>query len=228
MPVRSYRWLLLTLALTGFAVDQASKYGVFRWLYNGGEPAAGSWFRYEPPLGCNVFVLIPGAFRLTAQFTGVEPPASGLRPLQTWSGPTMPYVNKGALFGQRVTDWLGLGPNYKWVDNLFFSAVSLLAAVGILVWGTRPAVARDRWLTTALGLILAGTLGNMYDRMVFDGVRDFFDFHLINWPVFNVADCCLVVGAGLLLLQAVFVPAEPAEPAEKPAAVTAGSGGPVS
>jgi lipoprotein signal peptidase len=54
-----------------------------------------------------------------------------------------------------------------------------------------------------LGLILAGTLGNLYDRILFNGVRDFFHWdYLYNWPVFNVADCCLVVGAGLLLVQA--------------------------
>jgi len=32
-------------------------------------------------------------------------------------------------------------------------------------------------------------------------------FHWIEWPVFNVADCCLVAGAGLLLLQAFWAPA---------------------
>jgi lipoprotein signal peptidase len=39
--------------------------------------------------------------------------------------------------------------------------------------------------------------------VVFGGVRDFLYFYLIDWPVFNVADSCLVVGALLLLAQAV-------------------------
>src|SRR2546423_1759241 len=62
--------------------------------------------------------------------------------------------------------------------------------------------ARHRALCAALGLILAGTLGNLYDRLIFDGVRDFLYFHWFEWPVFNFADCCLVSGACLLLLQA--------------------------
>jgi len=65
----------------------------------------------------------------------------------------------------------------------------------------------------ALGLILAGTLGNLYDRVVFGGVRDFLFFYYINWPVFNVADCCLVCGAFLLLIQAFWVHPAAKEPA---------------
>jgi lipoprotein signal peptidase len=57
-------------------------------------------------------------------------------------------------------------------------------------------------------MILAGTLGNLFDRVVFHGVRDFLYFYWFEWPVFNVADCLLVCGAGLLLLQAFFAPQE--------------------
>ena len=81
--------------------------------------------------------------------------------------------------------------------------VSLLAALAIIYWSTQPATARDAWLCAALGLILAGTLGNLYDRLLFNGVRDFLHWNLLfDWPVFNLADCCLVCGAGLLLVQA--------------------------
>jgi lipoprotein signal peptidase len=45
-------------------------------------------------------------------------------------------------------------------------------------------------------------MGNLYDRVVFGGVRDFLHFYKFEWPVFNIADCCLVLGAGLLLVQA--------------------------
>jgi lipoprotein signal peptidase len=198
MAQPSFRWLLITLAVVGLTVDQATKYGVFRWLYNGGEGRA--------------VEVVPGWFRLIAQFDPTTPPCDcALNGLQTWSGPTMPRVNHGALFG--------LGGSKKSTANWFFAGVSLAAAAAILVWGTRRGPAREKWLSAALGLILGGTIGNLYDRLVFGGVRDFLYFYYIEWPVFNVADCCLVVGAGLLLFQAVFIPPPPEpSPAGEPAA----------
>ena len=124
----------------------------------------------------------------------------------------MPRVNHGALFG--------LGQGRKATANWFFAGVSIAAAAAILVWGTRRGPARERWLCAALGLILGGTVGNLYDRLVFGGVRDFLHFYYVEWPVFNAADCCLVVGAGLLLFQAVFVP----PPAPQPAAEAEAAG----
>src|SRR5262249_16267593 len=117
--------------------------------------------------------------------------------------PWRPHVNQGALFGF-LRHW------QAWA-NTGFALVSLLAAVAIAYWSTQPATARDAWLCAALGFILAGTLGNFYDRLVFHGVRDFLHWnYLFDWPVFNFADCCLVSGAGLLLLQAFASVAAPA------------------
>ena len=117
----------------------------------------------------------------------------------------MPRVNHGALFG--------IGGSRKGLANGIFAAVSVAAAIAIVVWGTRRTTAREKGLMAALGLILGGTVGNLYDRLVFGGVRDFLHFCVVrsdgsiafDWPVFNIADCCLVVGAALLLIQAVFV-----------------------
>ena len=118
---------------------------------------------------------------------------------QTADGKEALHVNQGALFG-----WL-----QKWGvhANTGFAMVSLIAALVIIVWGSLRSTAGDRNLCISLGLILGGTLGNLYDRMFFGGVRDFLHWHWgVNWPVFNVADCCLVVGASLLLVQAFFAP----------------------
>jgi len=192
MPDRSYRWALLALGLFGFVADQATKYGVFNWLYEPGKLAGSRQ-------------IIPGSFELLAQLDPTQKmPGEGV--LTRWNGPVPPRVNHGALFS--------LGGEHKESANLFFGVVSVAAAVGILVWAFRKNTATDRVLCVALGLILGGTTGNMFDRFVFGGVRDFLNFYLINWPVFNVADCCLVCGAGLLLVQAFLAPKPPA-PAEK-------------
>jgi lipoprotein signal peptidase len=91
--------------------------------------------------------------------------------------------------------------------NTLFAIISLLAIGFIVVWASRPLVAQDRFLSIALGLILGGTLGNLYDRVVFSGVRDFlhcyYDTHI--WPDFNIADCCLVCGASVLLVHSFLV-----------------------
>ncbi|MEW6025752.1 MAG: signal peptidase II [Planctomycetota bacterium] len=56
-------------------------------------------------------------------------------------------------------------------------------------------------LTIAFGLILAGALGNLYDRIAYKAVRDFIDFYVINWPVFNLADTYITIGAGLIIVS---------------------------
>ncbi len=198
---RSYIWLFWLLALTGVAVDQIGKYMVFAALYPGG---AGEGTR----------AIIPGAFQLTAAYTGRPVPDDLLRPLRTISADHMPFVNHGALFS------LGNHPD----NGLIFSLVSLAAACAIVVWVSFTAVKHDRFLCLTLGLILAGTLGNLYDRLVFGGVRDFLHWYFLvdqfypgGWPVFNLADCCLVCGAGLLLFQAIFLQPKKEEPPVTPA-----------
>ena len=191
MTERSYRKLFWGLAAVGFVADQVSKYSVFRWLYNGEDGPRGS-------------SLIPGVFDFSIAYTREK--GSGL--LSTWSGELLPHVNRGALFG--IGD-----DQYPGVANVLFAVISLAAAIAIAWWAARPSVRHERGLSAALGLILAGTLGNLYDRLVFGGVRDFMDvyFQSSHWPTFNVADCCLVCGAFLLLAQAFFGKA----PAESPA-----------
>lgn len=202
---RSHRWLLCLLATVGIAADQTSKYQVFPWLRRGGEYQG----QYVSPSGEMVrsynHAIFDGGFELLAQFSNQpERPAGG----------EAPKVNKGALFG--------MGGEYGNLANAVFAIVSVLAGAAILYWSTRPPTARDVFLCAALGLILAGTMGNLYDRVVFGGVRDFLHyFYLFEWPVFNLADCCLVTGAGLLLGQAFLSrpaacqAASPAQPASE-------------
>lgn len=81
-------------------------------------------------------------------------------------------------------------------------AVLALVVVGILLWQGRAVTSRLG--AVALGLILGGALGNLADRAfrgdgLFSGaVIDFIDLQW--WPVFNVADSCVVVGGILLVV----------------------------
>jgi len=61
---------------------------------------------------------------------------------------------------------------------------------------------KSKLLFWAICLVLSGGLGNMYDRIFRDGkVIDFLHFEFWpSFPVFNVADCAIVVGAGFLIL----------------------------
>jgi signal peptidase II len=56
-----------------------------------------------------------------------------------------------------------------------------------------------------LALLFAGAVGNLIDRVALSYVRDMFDFCLINFPVFNVADSSLTVGCAFLVIDALFL-----------------------
>ncbi len=57
----------------------------------------------------------------------------------------------------------------------------------------------SRRLLAGMSLVLAGAVGNLVDRLVWGHVLDFFEIR--GFPVFNVADACITVGAGLILLS---------------------------
>ncbi len=92
----------------------------------------------------------------------------------------------------------------KW----FFVALAL----GISLWllSLLKKHAHERLMPAALSLILGGALGNVIDRLRFDAVVDFLDFHLAgyHWPAFNVADSSIVVGVALMLLHQFLQPKE--------------------
>jgi signal peptidase II len=91
-------------------------------------------------------------------------------------------------------------------SSLIFAGLSVVAAVVILYYLFVLGAASHRVLTVALGLIMAGAMGNCYDRLAFGYVRDFVHFHVdainFNCAIFNFADNMLVIGAITLVLYA--------------------------
>ena len=67
--------------------------------------------------------------------------------------------------------------------------------------------APERAFALALGLLLGGTIGNLYDRAVLAGVRDWIKWFVVIdgqehvWPNFNIADAGICVGVALLILR---------------------------
>lgn len=87
----------------------------------------------------------------------------------------------------------------------FFTVVSFVVSGVILVWLARLPSSRF-WLGVALGLILGGGIGNLWDRIALGYVVDFISLHYGDWywPAFNVADSAISVGALLIVLDSFF------------------------
>lgn len=94
------------------------------------------------------------------------------------------------------------GAAFGWLSGktvVFYGAVLLIALA--VVYFRRDIVAAGGMAVFATALMMSGALGNMIDRLRFQGeVVDFISFSFFP-PVFNVADSALVIGAGLLLLS---------------------------
>ena len=87
----------------------------------------------------------------------------------------------------------------------FFTFLSTAISLVIIVWLVR--LPRQKIIeAVALSLILGGALGNLYDRVTLGYVVDFLDFHWAGWhfAAFNVADMAISVGAGLIIIDALF------------------------
>lgn len=103
--------------------------------------------------------------------------------------------NKGVSYGLFQAE-SGLG-------RIFLIGFALAITIGLGLWLARithPLIA------VAIGLVIGGAVGNVYDRFVYGAVADFFSFHAFGfyWYIFNVADIWIVTGVGLIVLESFF------------------------
>lgn len=184
------KWALLTGAFVYGAVQATFLARRF--------PLAGRWIVFAHALVLGVALDLVSK---EVAFAHLPYPGAS-EPLNEWFAFTHAR-NEGAAFG------LFQG------EHTFFMCVTLLAFVGVPYF---IHAARKRVLATAtvLGFILAGVIGNFWDRMVFGYVRDFLDVHTppagtahdlfqkitgkTIWPTFNVADMFITGGAFVIFL----------------------------
>ncbi|HNT75521.1 MAG TPA: signal peptidase II [Anaerolineae bacterium] len=97
-----------------------------------------------------------------------------------------------------------------------------LLVIGLIVLFRRSIVVTRIWLDLALGIVVGGALGNLWDRLFRGGaVVDFLDVNFWpfrQWPVFNLADASILVGVGILLLDSLLFDMQPAPIADVPTA----------
>src|ERR1043166_775854 len=86
--------------------------------------------------------------------------------------------------------------------SILLSLFTAIAAVVVVVYSVRSPV-RNRMLQVALGFILGGALGNLYDRISFGYVIYFLELYVrsYHWPAFNVADSAISTGVVLLAFE---------------------------
>ncbi len=113
--------------------------------------------------------------------------------------------NTGGVFGML---------SQHWAAPYVFTVLPVIVMAVLLYILLRSRLSAGKRL--AVTLLLAGAVGNMYDRFVYGYVVDFLDFYIgrHHWPAFNVADSAITVGIGLWLVLEFFGPKEQREKKE--------------
>lgn len=128
---------------------------------------------------------------------------------KAWAVDTFPFG-----VPQQVTsffDWLLLynhGAAFSFLSDQggwqrwFFGLIAGGVSVALIIWLARLKPTA-RWESMALALVLAGALGNLYDRVTLGYVVDFISVHYQQhrWPSFNIADSAICAGAAMLIVD---------------------------
>jgi signal peptidase II len=102
-------------------------------------------------------------------------------------------------FGAAFSLFADSNPQHVRLLLTLFSVVAILIVLFFFIRMGRTLTLSS----VALALILAGAIGNLYDRIRFGFVTDFLEVHIVHyhWPDFNLADSAIVIGACLMFLE---------------------------
>ena len=113
------------------------------------------------------------------------------------------YVeNRGAAFG--------IMQNQRWI----FIGLTIIITIGLMFYKIKYKP-KDKVLNTSICLLVSGAIGNLIDRIFRGYVVDMLEVTFIDYPVFNVADCFVVMGAILLSVYILFIYKEPQKEMKK-------------
>ena len=117
------------------------------------------------------------------------------------SGVTMPLISGviSILFTWNTGAGFSIFANHALFLTVFTGI--LIAGIVALIVFYKP---KHPLFAVGIALVLSGAVGNFIDRVVFGAVRDFFCLEFISFPIFNVADVLLTVGAVLVCIWLVF------------------------
>ena len=139
-----------------------------------------------------IFAIDRGTKMLVLNYLTLEEPVSILPILNLFF-----TFNAGAAFSF-------LNQAGGWQEWLFIG-IAIVVTVFLIIWLFRTPI-KENLLKISLALILGGTLGNLCDRIVYHKVIDFIDFYFRKWhyPIFNIADSAICIGAVLLLIDLIW------------------------
>lgn len=144
-------------------------------------------FRWIFPALAVIMVVLDQLIKAWARHTF----SGNLAALGGWPAPgtfelTLTY-NRGIAFG------------FLQGQGVLLTPIALIMA-GLAAWYSWKTPRGHAFVHVAMGLLAAGALGNLYDRLAFGKVTDIFYFRAINFPVFNLADACITVAAIMLMV----------------------------
>jgi len=130
-----------------------------------------------------------------------------LKPIETYTIIenvfSLTYVeNRGAAFGMLA--------NSRWI----FLVVSTFAIIVMAFYKIKHKP-KGKMINISLCLLLSGAVGNMIDRIFLGYVVDMLEITFINYPVFNIADCFVVIGAILFSIYILFLYDDPKKKTQK-------------
>lgn len=96
----------------------------------------------------------------------------------------------------------------------FFYIITVLV-IGYLIYNFHKYKVESKLARLSFSFILSGAIGNFIDRLAYGYVVDMFRLDFINFPIFNVADVCLTIGVGLMIIYVLFLEKDENEVKEK-------------